>query len=397
MQSPNSPVAMSPAANNPVENSSVASTSAAASSPVSSIPVASENSGGADRPLTSGAPERSASTPGPEDGAAGLNEATELGASVTSEEPTADGLITVVGSINVDLIARTLRHPQPGETVLGSDVQTLPGGKGANQAVAAALQGGPVRMIGAVGSDTFGHVALSGLIAADVDISTVEYCAGATGMALITVNQQGENSIVMIPGANEAVNLHAVQQSREAIESSQVVVLQGEIPPAAVEAAIRLTSGRVIFNLAPVIEVSPTVLCTADPLVVNEHEAEAAARLLGEADVANAPEALAAQLVARGARSVVMTLGADGAVIATARPGESREADIQQVKAPCVSAVDTTGAGDAFTGALATRIAAGDSLGQAAGVAVRVGSYSVQHAGAQASYPGRNVELPPVA
>jgi len=318
-----------------------------------------------------------------------------------TQEASASGSVVVVGSINADLISRVAAHPKPGETVLGSDLAVLPGGKGANQAVAAANLGAKVALLGAVGTDEFAATALSGLQAAGVDLTAVDTVPGSTGIAVITVSASGENSIVVIPGANGEVSAQRVTAHRNAISGADVVVVQGEIPAAAIEAAADATTGRLLVNLAPVVQVDPAVLRKARPLVVNEHEALGALQLLGVdwqqvADPGEQPSelAMARLLVDAGVPEAIITLGAAGALV-TQRSGD--EIHLVEVPAPKVHAVDTTGAGDAFVGALAARLAAGDDLVTAATFAARVGAYAVTGHGAQPSYPTTSDALPEVA
>ena len=294
--------------------------------------------------------------------------------------------IAVVGSINADLLVTLERHPQPGETVLGRTMTVLPGGKGANQAVAAALLGADVMMVGAVGTDSHAVTALSALDSAGVDLQAVQRIDGGTGVAIVEVSDDGENTIVVLPGANAAVTPALVAASEAAIRAAAVVVVQGELPADATAEAVRLASGRAIINLAPVIAVDREVLLRADPLIVNEHEGALLLTQLGGAEAGD-HAAVVAGLLACGFASVVMTLGAAGALL-------SDGGAVRAVPAPQVHAVDTTGAGDAFVGALAARLATGGSLDDAVRVAVRVGSYAVQRPGAQPSYPTQADELP---
>lgn len=331
--------------------------------------------------------------------------------------------IVVVGSINADLMIRVARHPRPGETLPGRGGLLAPGGKGANQAVAAALLGAQVTLVGAIGNDNNAQIALRLLRAAGVDLSAVDQVTAATGLAVVAVDDRGENSIIVIAGANAAVDAELVRRHAGTIADAAIVVLQGETPRAGIELAARLCRGRLIFNLAPVIEVAPEALLRADPLVVNRHEGGLALRLLtgsppgnGEPGCcgqtaaghpAHAPAAVRQDgqhaesgpsgvpdpaetvrgLRAAGVPSVVLTLGADGALVA-------QRDEVTAVPSPVVEAVDTTGAGDAFVGALAHRLANGDALVAAAGFAARVAARSCTRAGTQASYPGRGTELP---
>jgi ribokinase len=296
--------------------------------------------------------------------------------------------VVVVGSINADLVLTLDRHPQPGETVLGRSMSVLPGGKGANQAVAAAKLGAPVTLIGAVGSDAYADAALAGLRSAGVQLSLHPADAG-TGVAVVQVSADGENSIVVIPGANAEVTGEVVRSQTALVSDARVLVLQGEIPADAITEAVRLATGRVLINLAPVIPLDRTALLAADPLVVNEHEGLLVLELLGGRDLPAASDhrGILARLAAAGFASVVLTLGPDGALVASG-------GEISAFPAPKVSAVDTTGAGDAFVGALAARLAAGDSLSTGVEFAVRVGAYAVQSVGAQPSYPALDDELP---
>ena len=298
------------------------------------------------------------------------------------------GAIVVVGSINVDLIAHTRRHPRPGETLHGTGGQMLPGGKGANQAVAAARMGGDVRMIGAVGTDAQAQVGLAGLRAAGVDLDGVREVEGPTGLAIVTVAEDGENSIVVIAGANDTVDAAQVTASRAVLESAAIVVCQGEIPREGIEALPDLVGGRFLHNPAPVMELDPAVLRASDPLVVNEHEAALVlAQLSPGTETPQQPAQIAAALRETGIASVVLTLGAEGSLVV--------DADGQHtIPAAPVTAVDTTGAGDAFIGALAVGLARGESLPLAARFASRVGAFAATGHGAQPSYPGTEDQLP---
>ncbi|MDR1808473.1 MAG: ribokinase [Propionibacteriaceae bacterium] len=305
------------------------------------------------------------------------------------------GGIVVVGSVNVDLTVRVDRRPAAGETVPGRSLAVTAGGKGANQALAAARLGGHVTLVGAVGRDAHADVALDLLRSAGADLNPVTPVDDSTGVAVIVVDGGGDNSIMVVPGANGRVGAAAVAVARAAIAGADVVILQMEIPRDGVEAAAAACRGRLIFNLAPAGAIDSAVLRLADPLVVNEHEAAAAVSLLAGGPptvsaLAPGTEAdCAAQLLAAGVPSVVLTMGSRGAVIA---PGQGRP--VEALPAIPVTAVDTTGAGDAFVGALAVSLAAGQTLGAAARYATRVAAYSVQRAGAQPSYPGRDDVLP---
>jgi len=290
--------------------------------------------------------------------------------------------VLVVGSINADLVVRVPRHARPGETVLGGDMVVHPGGKGANQAVAAARLGGTVAMAGRVGSDGYGAMLVDTLRREGVDVNAVRVVAGSSGIALITVDDEGENAITVAPGANARLGVPEVAALAPAIAAATVVSLQLEIPlPAvwAVIAAAEAAATRVVLNLSP-IPPDPlppgAALRVCDPLVLNEHEAGVAT---GATDPRAALDAL--RSARSRPRSIVLTLGGGGALIAQG------DADPVAVRAPRVDAVDTTGAGDAFTGALAWRLAEGDDLAEATRWAVRAGAAAVRRPGAQPSYP----------
>lgn len=297
--------------------------------------------------------------------------------------------VVVVGSINADLTVRVARHPSPGETLLGSGGAVTAGGKGANQAVAAALQGASVAMVGAVGGDPYAGPATEFLRAAGVDMSAVATVDDVTGLAVITVAEDGENTIVVVPGANAHVDADFVAERADLIAGAEVLLLQGEIPADGFAAAVRLSTGRVVVNLAPVIEVDPASLLRADPLMANEHEAGLILEQLGVGITSDAPEDLARALLDAGFPTVVLTLGSAGAMVAT---GDG----LTPVETPRVTPVDTVGAGDAFAGALVARLVAGDDLIAAAGHAARVGAFAVTGHGAQTSYPGPDATLPEV-
>lgn len=288
--------------------------------------------------------------------------------------------VVVVGSVNADLVVQVERRPGAGETVLGSDLVTLPGGKGANQAVAAARLGARTALVGRVGDDGHGSFLRDSLRREGVELGGLASTAGASGVALITIDPDGDNSIIVSPGANGRLTEADVAAARPLIEAAAVVSLQLEIPLPSVIAAAR-HARRVVLNLSPVAPVPAELLALCDPLVVNEHEA---AFLLEGAGASPAAAASwgdqAAALLRLGARSVVVTLGADGAVV-------GGTAGTVHVPSPRVEVVDTTGAGDAFTGALCWRLAAGDDLVTAARFAVRVGAAAVRSTGAQSSYP----------
>jgi ribokinase len=287
------------------------------------------------------------------------------------------GGVLVVGSVNADLVIGVERRPGAGETVLGSDLATFPGGKGANQAVAAARLGAAVALAGRVGTDSFGQFLREGLDREGVDTAHLLAVPGPSGVALITVDPAGDNSIIVSPGANARLDPAGVAAALRD-RGPAVISAQLEVPVEAVAEAARLAAGagaRFILNLSPPRPVPGALIAAADPLVVNEHEA---AFLLGGDE--GPPGRQAAALLALGCRSAVITLGAAGAYAAGAGGGTL-------VPSPAVTVADTTGAGDAFTGALAWRLSRGDALAAAAAFAARVGAAAVTARGAQGSYP----------
>ncbi|MCM1939516.1 ribokinase [Streptomyces sp. G3] len=288
--------------------------------------------------------------------------------------------LLVVGSANADLVIGVERRPGAGETVLGSDLAVHPGGKGGNQAVAAARLGARTALLARVGDDDYGRLLLDSQRAAGVDTVGVLVGGAPTGVALITVDPSGDNSIVVSPGANGRLAPGDVQAAASLFHASRVVSTQLEIPLETVVEVVRSLApeSRFVLNPSPPRPLPQEVLAACDPLIVNEHEAKV---ILGDALVGERPEDWARILLAKGPRSVVVTLGAEGALVASAAGGVVR---VPSVK---VDAVDTTGAGDAFTAALAWRLGRGESLADAAAYAARVGAAAVTKAGAQESYP----------
>jgi ribokinase len=290
--------------------------------------------------------------------------------------------VFVAGSINQDFVLSVERRPAPGETVTDARLATHNGGKGANQAAAAALLGASVAFLGRVGDDGFGGPLARGLSEKGVDTGLVQEVPGSsTGAAFITVTPDGENAITVAPGANRRLTAQDVDDASESIEGAQVLVAQMEIPPEVVLRAVEVAAGsgtRALVNLAPPFEVPRALLEKLDPLVVNEHEA---AFLLGERveGVDGALDA-APKLLSLRPASVVVTLGEDGAVFSGSEAAK-------HLPAPRVEVVDTTGAGDAFVGALAARLAEDAPLEDAVAYAVRAGAAAVTEAGAQGALP----------
>lgn len=289
--------------------------------------------------------------------------------------------LAVVGSINQDLVFTVPRLPTPGETVTSRCFSTSIGGKGANQAAAAALLGAPTLMLGWVGIDEAAGAARRTLAAAGVDTSRIRDVSGqTTGVAAVVVADDAENCIVISAGANAVAALEQVERDLAALAPASVVLLQGELPREATEdiiGAARAADLRVILNLAPVVDLAAGVLGMADPLIVNEHEA----RALGvNPDGVDALDWLTALQSSALGMSTVVTLGALGAVWVDELGGG-------YMPAPPVQAVDTSGAGDNFCGALAAGLLRGMTLSEAIGLAVRSSAISVQAVGTIASYP----------
>ncbi|KQV26485.1 MULTISPECIES: ribokinase [unclassified Microcella] len=303
--------------------------------------------------------------------------------------------LVVLGSANTDYTVAVERHPRPGETVMGGDVATGTGGKGANQSLAAARLGAPPVFLGAVGDDAGGRTLLEALAAGGVDVAHVETVPGApTGVALITLARDGENSIVVAPGANGRLAVEpTVERLRALAAPGTVMLAQLEVPidvVAAAAAAVDAAGGRVVLNLSPSAPVPDALLALCDPLVVNESEASdlAATSVDGPASAAAAAVALLERC-----RSVVITLGGEGAVFARRASddgaalehgaGPADRTVSGHRPAPRVDVLDTTGAGDAFVGAVAAELARGRSLEEAVESGVAAGAEAVQWPGAQ--------------
>ncbi|WFR84388.1 ribokinase [Arthrobacter sp. Y-9] len=297
--------------------------------------------------------------------------------------------VVVVGSLNADLTLYAERMPLPGETVLGTDFVIQPGGKSANQAVAAARLGADVRLIGAVGDDANGAMLLDSARNSGVDVAAVRRIDGVpTGVAGITVDAQGENSIVIVAGANGELSPQDVEQASSVFDGAAAVCLCLEVSQETVLAAAqagRAAGASVILNLSPFAPIPADLVAATDILLVNAHEA---GQLLGrEAPAAEGEDwaAVAAAFAEAGFRRVLVTLGAQGVVVLDGA-GSGDEAAIERIAATRIDPVDTTGSGDAFTGGLATRLAAGDSLVEAARYASVAAAHAATGRGAQASY-----------
>jgi len=290
-------------------------------------------------------------------------------------------VITIIGSINLDLIARVERLPAPGETVPGSAFSTAPGGKGANQALAARRAGASVRMIGAVGSDAFAAQALALLEEAGVELSRVGKASSPTGIAMILVGGDGENVIAVIPGANAQVSPATVEAA--GFDQGEFLLLQQEIPLATIDAALRRAraSGVIsLLNTAPFHKETADFLHLADYVIANETEFDLYSGVL--ALVGDSREEKMRAFAAATGRVIVVTLGSDGVLAA---------APEQFLKVPTlpITPVDTVGAGDTFCGYLAAGLSEGFSLEVALRRAAAAGALACLKPGAQPSIPFR--------
>jgi ribokinase len=288
--------------------------------------------------------------------------------------------VVVIGSVNRDISVMAPRLPRPGETIVGTGHFFGAGGKGANQAVAAARLGARVAMVGRVGADEHGESLVAGLVEAGVDTSAVGFDEDAgTGIAIITIDEDAENTIVGSPGANMRLRPEHVEQQRELISSASVVLTQLEVPTETVAAAAAMATGIFCLNPAPARSLDAQLLSEIDVLVPNRSDLGI---LTGNGEPEGSEDAatLAHRLETGGA--VVVTLGADGAVVVD---GD----DTLSVPSPTVEPVDPTGAGDAFCGALAYRLSLGASLRDAVRWAVAAGALATTRYGAQTAMPSR--------
>lgn len=295
--------------------------------------------------------------------------------------------LAVVGSLNVDYVVRVPRFPQPGETLTGSRFETFAGGKGANQACAAARLGAPVRLIGQVGHDTQGDWVLAQLGSAGVDITGVARDGSTTtGIALITVAADGQNDIVIVPGANGTFEVSWLERQRAALERASCVLLQLEIPDAVVLAAARIAKAagaRVLLDPAPARPVADDLIALCDYVTPNETELAMLAGQEPAGPLTRADARRLAEIVrGRGAARVVVKMGPAGALLV----GDAGE---HFWEAPHVEVADTTAAGDCFNGGFAVALAEGRSPADAGRFATLAASLSVTRPGAQPSMPTR--------
>ena len=307
------------------------------------------------------------------------------------------GRVLVLGSLNVDSTSYVADFPAPGETVSSTGYAVALGGKGTNQAIAAHLAGASVDLVARVGTDAAATFALETVRGYGVALDAIDQVPdAATGVAQITVAASGENTVIVSAGANAHVTADAVEAHRWDVAAADIALTQGELPVDAVERLASLSSEvgtRFVLNLAPPVPLSSASLAVCDPLVVNQHEAVALG--IGTADTSglDAWRAAAESAAGRRCRSIVITLGAEGAVSAagpeSASVDEHDPARSSQCPSPRVTAVDSTGAGDCFTGTLAAFLSEGRPLSEAVAVAVAAGALSVTSRGTVGSYAPR--------
>ena len=290
--------------------------------------------------------------------------------------------VVVIGSLNMDLVTRAPRLPRGGETLIGKSFATVSGGKGANQAVAAARLGAQVSMVGCVGNDAYGEALRGALLAERIDCQAVSTVEDSSGVALIVVDDNSQNAIVIVAGANGALTPEVVDRFDSVLQTADVIICQLEVPDATVGHALkrgRELGKTVILNPAPASRPLPADwYASIDYLIPNESEATALSGL--PVDSLSTAEAAATQLIAMGAVKVIITLGAQGSLFADGTRFE-------HFPAPKVKAVDTTAAGDTFVGGFAAALAAGKSEAEAIRFGQVAAALSVTRAGAQPSIP----------
>ncbi len=291
--------------------------------------------------------------------------------------------IVVIGSLNMDLVVQASRLPLGGETIMGTAFHEIPGGKGANQAVAMARLGAKVKMIGKVGKDGFGTSLLSTLAVDGVDTSAIETCEEkSTGVALITLQDSGENSIIVVPGANGEVSSEDILKNKQAIQNAGIVVAQLEVPMDTVATALKTAKeggAFTILNPAPAQRLSQEILSHVDLLTPNETELALISQM-PVTDMISIRKAAQA-LIDEGVKALIITLGSEGSLYL------NNKGETLYQKAFKVEAIDTTAAGDSFTGGLAVCINQGKPMDEALEFASKVGALTVQKLGAQSSLP----------
>jgi ribokinase len=297
-----------------------------------------------------------------------------MGRAEGDEGPT----VVVIGSLNLDMVVPVPHHPRPGETVLGGDHRSTPGGKGANQAVAAARLGRAVALVGRVGDDDAGRTLRAALESENVDVAHTRATSDApSGIAMISVDGSGENAIVVSPGANGRLTPADVEAAGEVIERADVVLCQLEVPVESVTAGARCARGTVMLNPAPARPLPADLLESVDVLVPNRGELAMLTNASDPPDHDGVAE-LAGRIA--GPSVVVVTLGADGALLL-------ETGNATHVRGPDVAVVDTVGAGDAFCGALADAMVRGASNLEGVRWAVAAGALATTKEGAQTAMP----------
>lgn len=289
--------------------------------------------------------------------------------------------ICVIGSLNMDLVVNVDTMPKPGQTIIGSNFKEVPGGKGANQAVAMARLNGNVSMIGKVGEDGFGQTLINSLKNDKVDTTYIQTSKGATGVALITVDKNAQNSIVVSPGANFEVKEDDIDNNIEAIKNSDIVVLQLETPLNTIKYALNKAkelNKYTILNPAPAVKLDDEIIKNVDLLTPNETELEiiSGVSIETEEDIQKAAQIM----IEKGVKELIVTLGSKGSLYINKEKSMFK-------KAYKVEAVDTTAAGDSYTGALAVALSQDKGIEDAMDFASKVGALSVLKEGAQSSLP----------
>lgn len=289
--------------------------------------------------------------------------------------------ICVIGSLNMDLVVNVDAMPKPGQTIIGSNFKEVPGGKGANQAVAMARLNGNVSMIGKVGEDGFGQTLINSLKNDKVDTTYIQTTKGSTGVALITVDKNAQNSIVVSPGANFEVKEEDIDNNIKAIENSDIVVLQLETPLNTIKYALnkaKKLNKYTILNPAPAVKLDDEIIKNVDLLTPNETELEiiSGVSIENEEDIQKAAQIM----IEKGVKELIVTLGSKGSLYINKEKSMFK-------KAYKVEAVDTTAAGDSYTGALAVALSQDKGIEDAMDFASKVGALSVLKEGAQSSLP----------
>ncbi|MCI9061969.1 MULTISPECIES: ribokinase [Romboutsia] len=289
--------------------------------------------------------------------------------------------ICVIGSLNMDLVVNVDAMPKPGQTIIGSNFKEVPGGKGANQAVAMARLNGNVSMIGKVGEDGFGQTLINSLKNDKVDTTYIQTTKGSTGVALITVDKNAQNSIVVSPGANFEVKEEDIDNNIKAIENSDIVVLQLETPLNTIKYALNKAkelNKYTILNPAPAVKLDDEIIKNVDLLTPNETELEiiSGVSIETEEDIQKAAQIM----IEKGVKELIVTLGSKGSLYINKEKSMFK-------KAYKVEAVDTTAAGDSYTGALAVALSQDKGIEDAMDFASKVGALSVLKEGAQSSLP----------